>query len=105
MAPLDDIALLREYATRNSEPAFAQLVSRHVAFVYSAALRQVRDPADAEEITQAVFVILAQKAGRIPDHTNLMGWLFKTTRFTALAHQRAAAKRWQREQEARMQSE
>jgi hypothetical protein len=49
MASLDDIALLREYATRNSEPAFAQLVSRRVAFVYSAALRQVRDPADAED--------------------------------------------------------
>jgi len=105
MESVDDIALLREYANRNSEPAFAQLVSRRVAFVYSAALRQVRDPADAEEITQAVFVILAQKAGRIPDQTNLTGWLFKTTRFTALAHRRAAIKRQQREQEAQMQSE
>ena len=104
MAPLDDIGLLREYATRNSEPAFAELVSRRVGFVYSAALRQVRDPADAEEITQAVFLILARKAGRISDQTNLMGWLFKTTRFTALAHRRAAAKRRQREQEAQMQS-
>jgi len=105
MAPLDDIALLREYAAQKSEPAFAQLVSRRVAFVYSAALRQVGDPADAEEITQAVFLILAQKAGRLTDQTNLTGWLFKTTRFTALAHRRAAIKRRQREQEAQMQSE
>jgi hypothetical protein len=34
-----------------------------------------------------------------------MGWLFKTTRFTALAHRRTVIKRRQREQEAQMQSE
>jgi hypothetical protein len=43
MQDLDDLALLREYAANNSEAAFAELVSRRVGFVYSAALRQVRD--------------------------------------------------------------
>ena len=106
---MDDMALLQEYAARNSEAAFAELVSRRVNFVYAAALRQVRDPHLAEEITQAVFVILAQKAGRISDQTILAGWLFKTTRFTAIAQTRAAAKRAGRratiEKEAQMQSE
>ncbi len=102
---MDDMALLREYATRNSETAFETLVSRRVGFVYSAALRQVRDPHLAEEITQAVFIILAQKAGRISEKTILTGWFFRTTRFAALAQIRAAAKRRQREQEAQMQSE
>lgn len=102
---MDDLELLHDYAARNSEPAFAKLVSRRVGFVYSAALRQVGNPADAEEITQAVFLILAQKAARLPAKTNLTGWLFKTTRFTALAHRRAAIKRRQREQEAQMQSQ
>jgi RNA polymerase sigma factor (sigma-70 family) len=105
MQVMDDMALLREYAARNSEAAFETLVSRRVGFVYSAALRQVRDPHLAEEVTQAVFIILAQKAGQISDKTILTGWLFKTTRFTALAQRRAAAKRRQREQEAQMQSE
>ena len=102
---MDDMALLREYATRNSEAAFETLVSRRIGFVYSAALRQVRDPHLAEEITQAVFIILAQKAGRISDKTILAGWLFKTTRFAAMAQTRADAKRRQREQEAQMQIE
>ena len=102
---MDDMALLREYAARNSEAAFETLVSRRIGFVYSAALRQVRDPHLAEEITQAVFIILAQKAGRISDKTILCGWLFKTTRFAALAQICADAKRRRREQEAQMQTE
>ena len=102
---MDDMALLREYASHNSEAAFEALVSRRVNFVYSAALRQVRNADLAGEITQAVFIILAQKAGIISDKTILAGWLFKTTRFAALAQMRAAAKRRHRELEAQMQSE
>ncbi len=102
---MDDMALLREYAANRSEDAFAELVSRRIGFVHSAALRQVRDPSLAEEVTQAVFVILAQKAGKISDKTILAGWLFRTTRFAALAHMRAEAKRRQREAEAQMQTE
>ena len=86
------MALLREYAANNSETAFAELVSRRVNFVYSAALRQVRDPHLAGEITQAVLIILAQKAGRISDKTILTGWFFRTTRFAAMAQIRARHK-------------
>jgi hypothetical protein len=39
MQELDDIALLREYAERDSEEAFAKLVTRHVNKVYSVALQ------------------------------------------------------------------
>jgi RNA polymerase sigma factor (sigma-70 family) len=109
MQDLDDLTLLREYALRDSEAAFAELVSRRVGFVYSAALRQVRDPHLAEEITQAVFIILAQKAGRISHKTILAGWLFKTTRYAAIAQTRDRAKRSLRraiiEKEFQMRSE
>ena len=80
---MDDLALLREYARCGSERAFDALVKRHIHFVYASALRQVREASLAEDITQAVFVILAQKAAKMPEKTTLPGWLFRTTRFAA----------------------
>src|SRR5271157_6614871 len=93
MQHLDDLALLRGYAVGISEAAFGELVSRRVGLVYSAALRQVRDPHLAEEIAQAVFIILTQMAERITDKTILAGWLFKTTRYAGIAQARDRAKR------------
>ena len=100
-----DIDLLRQYADRDSETAFATLVSRHVNLVYSAALRKTGDAHAAEEITQAVFIILAQKAARISDQTILPGWLYQTARLTAASYLKSRIRRVRREQEAYMQTE
>jgi DNA-directed RNA polymerase specialized sigma24 family protein len=100
----DDMALLREYARRNSEEAFAALVSRHVNLVYSVALRQVCDPHLAEEITQAVFIILARKTKSLNAKTILPGWLCRTTRYVSANALTIQRRRQHREQEAYMQS-
>ena len=99
-----DMELLREYDRRGSEAAFAALVQRHVGLVYSAALRHVGIAAHAEEITQAVFVILARKAASLRPDTILESWLYETTRLTALSFRRGERRRQFREQEAYMQS-
>ena len=100
----DDLALLRDYARNRSEPAFATLVERHIGLVYSSALRQVRDPHLAEDVTQAVFIILARKAASLDDHTILSGWLCRTARYAGANALTIQRRRQQREQEAHMQS-
>src|SRR5271170_1413769 len=104
MHELDDNALLREYVARDSEEAFATLVARHVNKVYSVALRHTGNPHSAEEITQAVFVILARKADQLRRHSALSGWIYQTARLTAVTFLRSEIRRARREQEAHMQT-
>jgi RNA polymerase sigma factor (sigma-70 family) len=97
---MDDWQLLNEYVTRNSEEAFRTLVDRHAGMVYHAALREVGNAGEAQEITQAVFIALARKASRIPRQTVLYGWLFRATRFAILNLRRDEACRRRHEQDA-----
>jgi RNA polymerase sigma factor (sigma-70 family) len=100
----DDIALLREFAATKSEMAFAALVSRHINLVHSVALRSTGSLHAAQEISQAVFIILARKANNWPQHAVLSGWLYQTTRLTSANFLRGEIRRQKREQEAYMQS-
>ena len=100
----DDMELVREYATRQSESAFATLVSRYTNLVYSAALRQAGDSQLAEEITQVVFIILARKAGSFDARTVVPGWLYRTTGYVSKSALKRELRRQHREQEAYMQS-
>lgn len=100
----DDLTLVREFATRQSEPAFTTLVERHIGLVHSAALRQTGDAHLAEEITQAVFIILARKAATLGPKTILSAWLYRTTRYAAADALKQQRRRAAREQEAYMQS-
>ena len=86
--------LLREYVDRSSQSAFRELVDRHIDLVYSAALRQVRDRHLADEVPQAVFILLARKAPILIHQPNvvLAGWLHESTRLTAKNALRAPAR-------------
>jgi len=95
-----DQQLLRDYVAHRSEPAFAELVRRHVDLVYSAALRMVCDAHLAQDVTQATFVALAQNAGQLTDRAILSGWLHTAARNLAVKSIRTDVRRRQREQEA-----
>src|ERR1035437_6205775 len=104
MTELDDHELLAEFARNESEAAFAALIARYVNLVYSAALRFTGNPHHAEEITQAVFIILARKAVSLRRGTVLSGWLYQTARLTAANFVKGEIRRQRREQVAYMQS-
>ena len=105
MNTLTDQELLRDYTGRRSEAAFAELVRRHVDFVYSAALRMVRDAHLAQDVAQGVFVALAQSAPQLTGRPILSGWLHRTTQNLAANTVRSDVRRRAREQEAAAMNE
>ena len=105
MNSLSDQELLRDYAERRAEPAFAELVRRHIDLVHSAALRMVRDTHLAEDVTQGAFVALARSAAQLTDRAVLSGWLHRTAQNIAAQTVRTDARRRAREQEAAAMNE
>jgi RNA polymerase sigma factor (sigma-70 family) len=100
-----DSQLLRAYAEQHSEPAFRELVRRHLNLVHSAALRMVRDPHLAQDVSQGVFVALAKNAAQLAERPVLAGWLHRTARNIAAQIVRTSVRRQRREQEAIVMNE
>jgi RNA polymerase sigma factor (sigma-70 family) len=96
----DDAQLLEAFTLRQSQEAFAQLSRRYVNLVYSSALRQMADAHAAEDVTQAVFIILAQKAGELRRDVILPSWLLQTTAYAVKNAKRARLRRHYHEQKA-----
>jgi RNA polymerase sigma factor (sigma-70 family) len=102
---MEDHELLRRFSREQSQDAFTELVNRRLNLVYSAALRQVRSPQLAEEVSQTVFTNLARHAAKIAPDTVLTAWLYQVTRHAAVDVIRREASRQAREQIAFQMSE
>jgi RNA polymerase sigma factor (sigma-70 family) len=101
-----DRQLLESYARCGSERAFRELVERHIALVYSAALRECRGDASlAEDITQVVFTELARRAMELARHPALAGWLYTCVRHMTANVRRAEDRRQRRERRAAIMNE
>jgi len=93
---MEDRQLIEEFVARNSEVAFGALVNRYINLVHSAAARQVRDAQLAQDVSQAVFILLARKIPSLPKQVLLPGWLYRTTRFVAARAVRSEQRRHRR---------
>jgi RNA polymerase sigma factor (sigma-70 family) len=78
-----DGPLLARYAATGDEAAFAELVRRHGPLVWAAARRRLPDPADAADVFQATFLVLARKGPRLAGHPTVGPWLYRVAALTA----------------------
>ena len=95
-----DAELVEAFARSRSEEAFGEIVRRHINLVYSTALRRTKDAHLAEDVTQAVFFVLAKKAGRLGKSVVLAGWLYRTARFVSMDAIKMKTRRETHEREA-----
>ncbi|MBY0459709.1 MAG: sigma-70 family RNA polymerase sigma factor, partial [Gemmataceae bacterium] len=95
--PATDAQLLGQFARTRHDDPFAELVRRHGPMVLAVCSRVLADRHDAEDAFQAVFLVLARKAGAVRG-ANLAGWLY------AVAVRTARGVRHMRDRQQRLES-
>jgi RNA polymerase sigma-70 factor (ECF subfamily) len=72
-----------------SEPAFALLIARYSHPVYSLIARNLRDPADAADVTQEVFVKVFRNISGFCGDSSLRTWIYRIA-----LHEASNQRRW-----------
>src|SRR5437588_536650 len=93
----DDAALLKAYVRTRSDEVFRVLVDRYAAMVYSTCLKLTSSEDQAEDASQSVFLLLAERAPRISVDKPLANWLFATCRNVCRGIARDERRRMKRE--------
>lgn len=96
---MTDQELLNRWQTSSDRQALDDLIRRRLDFVFATARRELGDAHQAEDVTQAVFLLLAQKARSISGD-RLAGWLFQTTRYVAANARKVSLRRAYHERQA-----
>jgi RNA polymerase sigma factor (sigma-70 family) len=101
-----DMELLRAYACDARDESFAPLMNRHRDWIFAAARRRLRDDHLADDVTQAVFVLLAEKASKLAGkkHNSLTAWLFHVMHFACARTLRSRSRREKHEREKPFES-
>ncbi len=83
--PISDLKLARASAA-GDETAFERIYQEHARKVYSLCLRMLRNPTEAEDVTQEVFLQLYRKIGTFQGASTLSTWLHRLTVNTVLMY-------------------
>ena len=75
----DEITALVLRAQANEREAFGELVERFQPTVYAVALARLRNPSEAQELTQDVFIHVLRKLPQLRDPQCFAGWLRQIT--------------------------
>ena len=99
--PTSDLTLLRKWASEGDAEAFKEIASRYAAMVYATCNRVLGNAAEAEDVAQECFEILAQR--RQGPKSHLGAWLHKVA--TNRAIDRVKADKRRKDREARFVAE
>jgi RNA polymerase sigma factor (sigma-70 family) len=75
-----ELIMLVERATQGDATAFGYLVTQHWRFVYTICLSQVGHAAEAEDLTQEVFVQVSHDLADLRTPDKFLPWLHQVTR-------------------------
>src|SRR5258705_867301 len=75
-------------ARRGDAGAFEYLYKAHCRHVYSLCLRMIRNPAEAEDMTQQTFLQVFRKIGTFRGESGFSTWLHRVTVNVVLMHLR-----------------
>ena len=84
----DEQELVRELK-RGSEQAFSLLIARYSQPIYSLIARSLRDPADAADVTQDVFVKVFRSISGFHGDSSLRTWIYRIA-----LHEASNQRRW-----------
>jgi RNA polymerase sigma-70 factor, ECF subfamily len=74
-----EISILIDQAKTGDRAAYGELVTRFEASVFAMALARVRDPLEAQELAQEVFIHAMRKLPQLRDNRCFAGWLRRIT--------------------------
>lgn len=98
-----DEELLTLFTRSRDDAAFATLVARHGPMIYRVCRGILGDAHEAQDCSQAVFVILTHKSKSLRPGASLAAWLYKVARHVALRNSRARVRRIRHQEAASMQ--
>lgn len=98
--PKTDAELLKRFADGGDHAAFAALVKRHGPMVHAVSMRVLSNHHDAQDVTQAAFLVLARRAAKLGRQSSVAGWLHTVSRRLSLNARRSRESRQRREHAA-----
>src|SRR4051794_34421291 len=95
-----DIELLEQHRTGDSDAPFATIVRRHVGWIHGVAARRLRDSHVADDVAQAVFILLHRKSPHFRNDRSLVAWLHRAAWYATEVAARQDRRRRKHETEA-----
>jgi RNA polymerase sigma-70 factor (ECF subfamily) len=89
MTRTEDRRLIARLQARD-ETAVHELAERYGPRIYQLALRQMKNPEDAEEVTQDVLLKVYRKIGAFRGDSALSSWIYRITFNTAMSRLRSS---------------